>query len=535
MFKRKQILMVLIIVLMLVFSKSYYVRAGELFTFKQFETIFTVDSNGFSFYNVGIHGLLVNPDEFDNIVMTNPTGTTILDITNNISDAFELEDNGNFFAWSNEFFSKVLGAYTVTVTNSSGISESITLNAEESDFSSAVPIIITPSNYSIINDVTPTLSWEPFASPERSPTEPLSYFGYHIEVESNESHAWRTGVLGNVTSVTYNFNSTADHGLQELIPGKYTFSVSALESKIKEELIYTRDSRKIIKFTVPGAFGDISGDGRIGLEEAIYALRAIAQQSDTSLSYDIDRFTVVGGPAGNSTFIDEFDDGKEPPSGPSGSLTYDTECPFPFLPTDENGGLLNLNKNHACDVSDEFIFEVILKDSNFYINSGVGGSIEGKFKFTNGITQSGFAINVFSKDATGVTSDLEKLFMCVESDQHGNIVAMIDIELGHEEILISETNITNSLIGISDITMRLDISPENVVTASLDFGSNGTFDLTLPGFHTLTFMSGISGYAGVFDAFFDKFGVMGDINGDGRVGLEEAIYALQVVAEVKAQ
>ena len=103
--------------------------------------------------------------------------------------------------------------------------------------------------------------------------------------------------------------------------------------------------------------------------------------------------------------------------------------------------------------------------------------------------------------------------MFVWSDRSGNISARLDLELDGEEINISETHITNPLIGISEITMRLDISPENVITASLDFGSDGTFDLTLPGSHTLTFMSGISGYAGGFDASFGKTAFVTSISG----------------------
>ena len=267
---------------------------------------------------------------------------------------------------------------------------------------------------------------------------------------------------------------------------------------------------------------------------AFVALNSSVSYAD--FSYDVDRFTVVGGPAGNSTFIDEFDDGEEPPTGPSGPLTYDFDCSLALSSTAENGGLLTLNKNDACDSSSEFLFEVILKDSNFYINSDIGGSIEGKFRFTNGIIPySGVGILLFSKDTDGSRHGLEELYMFVWSDRSGNISARLDLELYDEDTLISEVDITNSLIGISDITMKLDISSENVVTASLDFGSDGTFDLILPDSHTLTFMSGISGYAGGFDASFDKLGVMGDINGDGRVGLEEAIYALQVVAGMKSQ
>lgn len=142
--------------------------------------------------------------------------------------------------------------------------------------------------------------------------------------------------------------------------------------------------------------------------------------SFADFSYDIDSFMIVSDPDGDSTFIDEFDDDEEPPSGPSGPLTYNSECGFPLSQIAENGGLLNLNKSDACEVPDEFIFEIILNDSNFFINSGIGGSIEGNFRLTNGITpNSGIGLLIFAKDENGDRAGLEDLFMLISSDHQG--------------------------------------------------------------------------------------------------------------------
>jgi hypothetical protein len=45
------------------------------------------------------------------------------------------------------------------------------------------------------------------------------------------------------------------------------------------------------------------------------------------------------------------------------------------------------------------------------------------------------------------------------------------------DIDISEVDITGLLGTTTDLTMRLDISTANVVTASLDIGSDGSFDV----------------------------------------------------------
>ncbi len=55
---------------------------------------------------------------------------------------------------------------------------------------------------------------------------------------------------------------------------------------------------------------------------------------------------------------------------------------------------------------------------------------------------------------------------------------------------ISELDITSLAGAPTDITMRLDVSTADVVTASLDIGSDGLFDVIMPGSHTLIFPGG---------------------------------------------
>ncbi|MCP5052411.1 MAG: hypothetical protein GY940_34910, partial [bacterium] len=73
-----------------------------------------------------------------------------------------------------------------------------------------------------------------------------------------------------------------------------------------------------------------------------------------------------------------------------------------------------------------------------------------------------------------------------------------------EETEISKFDVTGSLNGITDLTLRLDISTANRVTASLDYESDGIYDKTMEGRHDLTFTSG-SIYTGYFGAWQNPF------------------------------
>ena len=65
-------------------------------------------------------------------------------------------------------------------------------------------------------------------------------------------------------------------------------------------------------------------------------------------------------------------------------------------------------------------------------------------------------------------------------------------------------DIADEISGVTDITLIMDISTENVVTGKLDFNSDRSIDVTVTDTYNLTFMSGISGYAGDFNASFGK-------------------------------
>jgi len=191
-----------------------------------------------------------------------------------------------------------------------------------------------------------------------------------------------------------------------------------------------------------------------------------------NFDYDIDKFTVVGGPDADSTFVDNFDDDQEPPAGPSGLSTYNVTCP---LSSDvETGGFLNLNRADACEDDGEAFIDVELDTEEFFISPTSGGSIEGKFRVSNGfIPNSEFGIEIFSS-MNGVS-------IKIESSSTGKIYALFNEEGNEEDVIPSKEDITDLIEGITDITIKMDISSTGAVTGTLDFGSDGTFDLILAG------------------------------------------------------
>ena len=218
------------------------------------------------------------------------------------------------------------------------------------------------------------------------------------------------------------------------------------------------------------------------------------QESFGDFSYDIDRFTVV---SGSSSFVDEFDDGEEPPSGPSGPSTYFST---PFSADAESGGMLNLNSNDAI-IGDDPSMDIVvsLTDNTYFFNSGSGGRLEGKFRFINGFgTNTGFIITIHDTPL----SELESSSLYIQKEISGRIVAYFDFWIPGTggSTIISQIDVTDLLGTSTDITLRLDINTANVVTASLDIGSKGTFDLTMPGSYTLTF-PGETKHTGAFLAF----------------------------------
>ncbi|GAX60405.1 hypothetical protein SCALIN_C11_0016 [Candidatus Scalindua japonica] len=246
---------------------------------------------------------------------------------------------------------------------------------------------------------------------------------------------------------------------------------------------------------------------------AVIAVCSHVSYGGTHFYYDIDRFTQVGGTLGTpNTLNDEFDDGLEPPSGPGGPGTYGVHSSF--SPTAENGGLLNLSSNDAWNVngSGSRMIGATNETATPFIKPATGGRVEGKFKLTNGMNvNTGFGIQILEIPLPDNASSAESVVLGMEKMPSGNIIAIFDSKLNGLESNISSSNITNSVLGsagITEVTLRLDVSTANVVTASIDFGSDGTFELLMQGSHTLNFFPG-NDYTGNFGAWS-----FSDITGD---------------------
>ncbi len=242
-----------------------------------------------------------------------------------------------------------------------------------------------------------------------------------------------------------------------------------------------------------------------------------SQVSYGRFSYNIDRFTQVGGASGSETFIDEFEDDIEPPSVPSGTGTYGVSN---TLSTNaESGGFLRLNSLDAVSYGTGMLIDVFLNDNTHFFNPGSGGRVDAKFSFPNGIpTKTGFGIAITTLDSGGMNDTNDAAQLDIDMDPSGNIIASYGSEVFGKITALGQQNISNNLIGITDITLRLEIDTANVVTASIDIGSNGTFDLTVPGSHTLSFFPGES-YTGMFDAWstgIAKAMMTGDVDGSGK-------------------
>jgi len=116
----------------------------------------------------------------------------------------------------------------------------------------------------------------------------------------------------------------------------------------------------------------------------IFIIMGLHNPMSYGFSYDIDRYTQVGGVTGGSTFVDEFNDGDEPPDGPSGASTYAMEAGATFSSNRESGGLLELNSNDFAVDPDDFWINTELDDSTYYFSDGAGGSITGRFEVNDG-------------------------------------------------------------------------------------------------------------------------------------------------------
>ena len=206
---------------------------------------------------------------------------------------------------------------------------------------------------------------------------------------------------------------------------------------------------------------------------------------ETEHIYQIDYFKVGSGE--NTSFLDEFDDDIFPPF-----FTYTFGSSLMSFPPDaERDGMLTLNKEYGWYKNDEALIEVLLSFFTYSVQNGHGDHIEAKFMIPNGIfPDSKIGIVISSKGESCISPrPKEEIHLFLQSDIEGNIVATFDLNIDGATTTISQIDVSELLTGVFEVTLRLNISKENVVTASFDLGSDGTFDISLPGSHKLTFYS----------------------------------------------
>lgn len=208
-------------------------------------------------------------------------------------------------------------------------------------------------------------------------------------------------------------------------------------------------------------------------------------------SFDVNQFTVK---AGTSEFVDNFDDGFEPPNGPGGSSPYVVQFGS-FSPSAESGGILNMNIADAGSVggTNEKAISVGLIDNTYRFVSGSGGFVETKISIPSG----GFPLNSFFDLDLGWEPNQpnDAVEISIAQDTLGVYTAFFAayVDDGTTEVAfdLDAIDISADLAVPIDITLRLDISTSNVVTASYDIGSDGSYTHML-GSYSLTFPGGKS-------------------------------------------
>lgn len=197
--------------------------------------------------------------------------------------------------------------------------------------------------------------------------------------------------------------------------------------------------------------------------------------------YDLAEYSQFNG---SNTFTDTFSDGLEPPSGPISSSDYNVTGGS-FEATRENGDILELNSADTGAVPDgDQLIGAIVIDPNYYFTSGAGGYIKGAFEVNNGF----FSNTVFGIDIDNFESGLltpiilEDAVAGIYSDSSGNINAVWG-----DNSAINQLDITADVIGVNQFTLLLEMDVLNQVSVCFDYRSDGSCDLVIDNFKTMTF------------------------------------------------
>lgn len=222
--------------------------------------------------------------------------------------------------------------------------------------------------------------------------------------------------------------------------------------------------------------------------------------ANAAFVYDITNYKQVGGTSGTDIFDDAFSDTYEPPVGPYSN--YDYYVSSDFGSDRESGGSLELNSDDAMFDEDEIFIGAAVDSTYFY--TGVGGEIIASFEINAGYSAGTyFGIEIANDLVMPVAGDeqgplaFEEAWMGIFIDSSGNKYA----SFGNQDYN-SGIDITSALIGVTAITMKLEIDTSGNVSAFFDFGSDGGpldgYDLPVNNFTSLSFTEGT--YTGGFSA-----------------------------------
>jgi len=193
------------------------------------------------------------------------------------------------------------------------------------------------------------------------------------------------------------------------------------------------------------------------------------------------RITEFGQYNGVNGFADFFSDGLEPPSTPYPSPEVEYNVRGAFRSDRENGGMLELNSQDAEVFGDMVRIAVGLDSPAHFFSPGSTGYVLGVFNFAGGFPpESCFGIHL---GLTGTVNSYILVYTNTENSQYavwGSSSTLDDFD----DLCsgLGRIDITADLAGRSAITLRLNLNAADQVTALFDYGSDGSYDLTIPDF-----------------------------------------------------
>ena len=187
---------------------------------------------------------------------------------------------------------------------------------------------------------------------------------------------------------------------------------------------------------------------------------------------------------GSNTFTDTFSDGIEPPSGPYSSTDYNV-IGDAFGVDRESGNALELNSADTdLGMDGDQLIGAFVIDPAYYFTPGAGGYIKGDFEVNNGF----FSNTVFGIDIDNFESGLltpiilEDAVAGIYSDSFGNTNAVWG-----DNSAINQLDITADIMGVNKFTLLLEVDLLNQVSACFDYRSDGSCDLRINNYKTMTF------------------------------------------------